>query len=252
MILVLSGTEDGREVVAKLGEAGHSVTVSVPTVLDAARHATQSAIAGEMDFDRLVEFVQSHDIDGIVDAKGAFSFDLSSDAKRAASICDVRYIKYAKRQQLLSSDDCVVKIDSLDGLYDFLELNFHNTLLDIDDATIERILDGLEEMNFLFVACLKGTNRDYVEELAKRNIPIANILEVDSLVSEEEIYNNLKKFEILNVIVKEGALTAASKIAAAKRIGANVIALDTDRIASNEFCSTVKQVLETVESWGVK
>jgi len=248
MILVLSGTEDGREVVAALTAAGHTVAVSVPTVLDAARHATEMAIAGEMNFERLVEFVKEHNVNGIVDATNTFTFDESSDALLAAQVCDVQYIKFAKSQQLLAADD-VVNIDNLDKLYDFLETNFHNTLLDVDELTIKLILDGLQETNFLFVACIKGANRDYAEELLKWNIPPTNILEVNSLVSEEEIYLNLKKHNILNLIIKGGSLTAESKIAAAKRAGATVVALDTNRLANNNFCVTVEQVLEMVAKW---
>ena len=102
MILILSGSDGGREIATVLSDAGNSVIVSVPTVLDAAKHATQMAIAGEMDFERLVEFIKKHNISGIVDAKRAFSFDLSSDARRAANACSIPYVKYVRQPQIFT------------------------------------------------------------------------------------------------------------------------------------------------------
>ncbi|MCL2838722.1 MAG: precorrin-6A/cobalt-precorrin-6A reductase [Oscillospiraceae bacterium] len=250
MILILSGSDEGREIATMLSDAGNSVIVSVPTVLDAAKHTTQMAVAGEMDFERLSEFIEKYNISGIVDAKRAFSFDLSSDAKRAANAYSIPYIKYVKRPLVeAAEDEDVIRIDHLDDFYDYLERNLHNTLLDVDDSTIELILDGLADTSFLYVACIKGVNRDYVEELVRREIPLTNILEVDGVNSEEESYNTYKKYDIKNVVIKDGAFTAANKIKAAKRCGAAVVALDTDRMASCEFCSTLEQVLDTVESW---
>jgi len=252
MILILSGTDEGREVAAMLHDEGIAAVSSVPTVLDAARYATDAAIAGEINFDRIIELIRKHNINGIVDAKLAFDSDVSSDARRAAKVCKIPYVKYSKRPNLPIDDSEIVKIDSLDRFYTFLERNLYNTLLDVDDGTIELILDGLEETSFLFVACLKGVNRDYHDELARRNIPITNILEVDSLTSEEDNYLNFIKHNIKNVVIRDaGGLGAvAEKISAAKRAGANVIALNTDRVANPGFCATLEQILIAVSGWG--
>ena len=248
MILVLSGTDDGREIAAALSEAGYAVVSSVSTVLEAAKYATGAVIAGEMTEERLREIAEKHNITGIIDARSNFC-DKSNSIALAASECDIRYVKYAKRPHT-EYDSGVVSIDKLDDFYDYLEVNLLNTLLVLDDATIKLVLDGLAETDFLFVACLKGARLDYANQLTELNIPLTNILEVDSLTSEEELYLTYQKYGIKNIIIKDGALTAPTIIAAAKRANAAVVAIDTDKFADSGFYTTPEQVLDVVENWG--
>ena len=103
MILVLAGTQDGREIAAGLREAGHEVLASV--VSEYGRElAEQSGVpvqAAAMDEQELQQFVVQRAIRLIIDATHPYAVNVSRNAKQVAETLHIPCLRYERPDSAL-------------------------------------------------------------------------------------------------------------------------------------------------------
>ena len=103
MILVLAGTQDGREIAAGLREAGHEVLASV--VSEYGRElAEQSGVpvqAAAMDEQELQQFVVQRAIRLIIDATHPYAVNVSRNANRVAETLHIPCLRYERPDSAL-------------------------------------------------------------------------------------------------------------------------------------------------------
>lgn len=98
MILVLAGTQDGRELADRLAQAGYRVMASV--VSDYGRELInnrQIAVhAGPLDQAQLTALVARRDIAVIVDASHPYARNVSGNAMAACAAAGIPYLRYER------------------------------------------------------------------------------------------------------------------------------------------------------------
>lgn len=103
MILVLAGTQDGREIAAGLREAGHEVIASV--VSEYGRElVAQSGVpvqAAAMDEQQLQQFVIQHGIRLIIDATHPYAVNVSRNARQVAAKLHIPCLRYERPDSAL-------------------------------------------------------------------------------------------------------------------------------------------------------
>ena len=103
MILVLAGTQDGREIAAGLREAGHEVIASV--VSEYGRElVAQSGVpvqAAAMDEQQLQQFVIQHGIRLIIDATHPYAVNVSRNARQVAANLHIPCLRYERPDSAL-------------------------------------------------------------------------------------------------------------------------------------------------------
>ena len=103
MILVLAGTQDGREIAAGLKAARHEVLVSV--VSDYGRELAErsgvTAQAAAMDEQELGRFVQEQAVSLIVDATHPYAVNVSRNAARVGKSLQIPCLRYERPDSAL-------------------------------------------------------------------------------------------------------------------------------------------------------
>lgn len=105
MILVLAGTKDGRQLAAKLAQAGYEVIVSVIS-----QHGCQLAAQDNMvihtdklDQTEMVNFIRNHNIKLVIDTSHPYAVNVSKNAINACHSLNVDYLRYERPATDLSS-----------------------------------------------------------------------------------------------------------------------------------------------------
>lgn len=103
MILVLAGTQDGREIAAGLREAGYEVIASV--VSEYGRElVAQSGVpvqAAAMNEQELQQFVIQHGIRLMIDATHPYAVNVSRNARQVAANLHIRCLRYERPDSAL-------------------------------------------------------------------------------------------------------------------------------------------------------
>ncbi|VBB06836.1 precorrin-6x reductase [Lucifera butyrica] len=98
MILVLAGTQDGREISRLLVEAGYSVMVSVTTEYgqELAAYPGLAVNCRPLDEDGMVNLIRERRIRLLLDASHPYAANVSQNAMAAAARSGIRYVRYER------------------------------------------------------------------------------------------------------------------------------------------------------------
>ncbi|MCX7780595.1 MAG: precorrin-6A reductase [Negativicutes bacterium] len=98
MILVLAGTQDGREIAVRLAETGYDVLVSTVSEYGGflARHPRLAIRVGALDSEGLEHLLKEYCITAIVDASHPYAVKVSENAIHAAAAAGCLYMRYER------------------------------------------------------------------------------------------------------------------------------------------------------------
>lgn len=98
MILVLAGTQDGRELADKLVQAGYRVTASVVSAYgrDLIKNSRIAVNAAPMDKEQLTSFIAEQGIAAVVDASHPYATNVSGNAIAACEQAQIPYLRYER------------------------------------------------------------------------------------------------------------------------------------------------------------
>jgi precorrin-6A/cobalt-precorrin-6A reductase len=103
MILVLAGTQDGRELVTALSESGYAVMVSV--VSNYGRELVQNinvmVNACPLDSEGMMAIIDNHGIQLIIDASHPYAANVSRNAMLACQAKGIFYLRYERPATML-------------------------------------------------------------------------------------------------------------------------------------------------------
>jgi len=114
MILLLSGTSEGRVLGARLGAAGLAFVASVTTpearTLFAGINPAPEVLVTRFSGDSLDEFLRERQVCAILDATHPFAHRISAKAMQAAARANIVYVRYERPTSALSaqSDEIIV------------------------------------------------------------------------------------------------------------------------------------------------
>ncbi len=109
MILVLAGTQDGRELVGSLLEAGYEVAASVVSRYGSElleRYDSTSLVINDkpLDLAGLTDYLQQQRIQLLVDASHPYAANASKNAMQACRSQKIPYLRYERQQTALVYD----------------------------------------------------------------------------------------------------------------------------------------------------
>lgn len=117
MILVLSGTKDGNEIISLLKKEGHNVIASAVTKYGGslAREAgPDEVIVGALDQQDMIDLLEKNDITDVVDATHPFATQASNNAMRACEKQHIKYIRYERRSEELPDSPMIHRVRDFD------------------------------------------------------------------------------------------------------------------------------------------
>jgi|ETNmetMinimDraft_23_1059889.scaffolds.fasta_scaffold06705_5 precorrin-6A/cobalt-precorrin-6A reductase len=117
MILVLSGTRDGSEIIKLLRKKGHKVLVTTTTSYGSklAREAGASeTIEGKLDRDAMFTLLNERKINAVIDATHPFAQEASKNAIFASKKAGINYLRYERKNEKLPESNFLHQFDSFE------------------------------------------------------------------------------------------------------------------------------------------
>src|SRR3989338_4053192 len=103
MILVMSGTADGRELVQELNRRGKKLLTTVATAYGSSLYEdmglSELCVEGKLDKNGLVKFIEDNGIDTIIDATHPYAKEASKNAIAACQVKGIRYIRLERNSR---------------------------------------------------------------------------------------------------------------------------------------------------------
>ncbi len=256
MILVMSGTEEGREIVERLNDRGEGVVTTVATEYG---HEIYEKIGlghlclqGRLDITGLSELVRDKKIKTLIDATHPYAAQASLNAIKVSEECGIRYIRF-QRPSTVSGPACTdeTAINELESMYYVKNVNEavewcrksdrENILLTTGFSSVEKFVKLKDEKN-IYVRMLPMPVP--IEQCVKMGIKSSNILALQGPFSLELNKAIFSQYHIDVVVTKDSGKTGGvpEKIQAAMEMGIDTVVIQREEIDYPVICSSIDEV----------
>ncbi|HWP95273.1 MAG TPA: precorrin-6A reductase [Syntrophomonadaceae bacterium] len=119
MIIVLAGTQEGREIAALLQEAGYLLLASVTSEMGEQilrRQGIRNIRQGKLSREGLIQLIQEGQATMLVDATHPFAQVISLQAMEAAAQMGIPYVRLERAPYILPEDPLIITIARLEEL----------------------------------------------------------------------------------------------------------------------------------------
>ena len=261
MILVMSGTEEGREIVERLNDKGEDVVTTVATEYGREIYKKiglgHLCIQGRLDTNELSELIRSKNIDTLIDATHPYATQASLNAIKASEESGIKYIRFQRSSSVTEGGGIG---DADIGIQGFVHL-----VADMDEAVSwcsrsdrKRILlttgfsaaekfVKLKDEKEIFIRILPMP--EHIEQCVNMGIKPSNIIALQgpfSLELNTAIYN---QYKIDIVVTKDSGKTGGvpEKIQSAGEAGIDIVIIKRDEIDYPVKCSSIDEVFSRLE-----
>lgn len=141
MILILSGTQDGRMLCEKLKREGVDIIVSTATEYGASlvdSSETVTVVNGRMTVEDMVSFIEKHTITMLIDATHPYAKDVSLNAISACKNKGIDYFRYERPSSIIKG---LNMYKSYSKIVEALKKRQGNILLTIGSNNLEQFKD---------------------------------------------------------------------------------------------------------------
>ena len=245
MILVLSGTEDGKNIVRRLYDQGGDVITSVATEygksiferLDLGKICLQ----GRLDTNDFTRLIDERGIHMLIDATHPYATDVSINAIKACDEKDIKYIRYQRCETVLPESHLIHDVYNIsDAVSKCLELG-KRVMLTTGFNNIKDFI-GLNGDGGLIVRILPLA--EHVRKSVDMGILASNIAAMQGPFSYELNKSLYDHFRVDTIVTKnsgkEGGVS--EKVAAALDKGINVVLIKRPAINYPVVCSSIDEM----------
>lgn len=252
MILVLSGTADGRELVNELSRQGKKLVTTVTTSYGAALYEDMGlgklCMEGKLDKEGLIKFIEGNDIDTIIDATHPYAKEASKNAIGACKAKGIRYIRFERNSTQLPQSPLLHLVKKVKDLEEAVELSstLGKRILVTTGYNSVASFIRLKYKNDLVVRILPVP--EHIQGCIKMGIPPWNIHALQGPFSKDFNRATIREFNIDVVVTKDGGREAKTleKIEACLEEGIPIVVIQRPNLDYPLVCSSIKEVLELV------
>ncbi len=264
MILVMSGTEEGREIVKRLNDKGEGVVTTVATEYGHEIYEKiglgHLCIQGRLDVGELSELIRNRSVDTLIDATHPYATQASLNAMKASEESGVKYIRFQRSASIAESGDkgdaalesqsFVHVVNDMDEAVNWCsESDRKRVLLTTGFSAAEKFVN-LKEEKEIYIRILPMA--EHIEKCIKMGIKPSNILALQgpfSLELNTAIYN---QYKIDVVVTKDSGKTGGvpEKIQSASDAGIDIVIIKREEIDYPVKCSSINEVFDILgKSW---
>lgn len=256
MILVMSGTEEGKEIVKRLSDRGEGVVTTVAT--DYGREIYEGiglghlCVQGRLDVEGLSAFIRDNDIVTLIDATHPYATQASLNAIKASGINGIKYIRF-QRSASVTGQDCrgeaalenqtfVHIVNDMDGAVEWCGKSDKKRVLLTTGFSAAEKFAKLKDEKEIFIRILPMAV--HIEQCVKLGIKPSNILALQgpfSLEFNKAVYG---QYKIDVVVTKDSGKTGGvpEKIQAASESGIDIVIIKREEIDYPVKCSSIDEV----------
>ena len=246
MILVMSGTEEGREIVKELYDSGRKVLTTVATEYGYEVYEKMGlghlCLAGRLDEEALSELLKKKNIFTLIDATHPYATQASLNAIEASKKCGVRYIRFQRSGHPIPDQTFVHFVESVNDAVEWCVTSDKKRILLTTGFSHVKDFMKLSGSREIFVRILPMAS--HIEQCIEMGIPSSNILALQGPFSLELNRAIFNQYRIDVVITKDSGKTGGvpEKIQAAGETEIDVVIIKRYELEYPEECSTIDEV----------
>ena len=249
MILVLSGTVDGKEIVQRLYDQGCDVITSVATEYGKSIYERVNlgkiCLQGRLDTNDFVHLIDEKGIDILIDATHPYATDVSINAIKACDEKGIKYIRYQRCETILPESHLIHGVYNIsDAVSKCMEVG-KRVMLTTGFNNIKDFI-GLNRDGGLIVRILPLA--EHVRKSVEMGIHASNIAAMQGPFSYELNKSLYDHFRVDTIVSKnsgkEGGVS--EKVAAAIDNRINVVLIKRPAINYPAVCSSIDEIFAAV------
>lgn len=246
MILVLSGTSDGRKIIKKLLSNDKKVLSTTTTKYGSdlmKNHKNLIKVSKVLSKNELMNLIINNNIKKIVDATHPYAYEISSNAMEISSLLEIEYFRYERDNEY--DIEKILRFNSYNEITDYLKNTSGNILLTIGSKNLEEFEKINKER--LFPRILPTSKMvKKCENLGYKPFQIIAIQGPFDSDINLAIYN---KYDIKYIVTKESSKAGGflEKVLPAIKNGISVLTLKRETLEYkneyNDFEKLIKNVI---------
>lgn len=247
MILVLSGTAYGRNLLKELERSGYRTLCSAATVFEAAEFGYGQTVTGSLNRERLEELIRKYRIAGVVNALEEAETETVILSEGVCRDCGIPCLRYFPCKAEYLNHPRIIVCGDYRGVAERLNKSLGNALLFVPPQICQLIAEGTLSRGALYFPVLKGVEPDLDLPL-RCGLPLKNILQADGVESRHDIAALIKKNDIQFLVCHEEN-GFQNKLEAAEETGAMVLLTGRFETAYPQTACSLEEVLEIAGDW---
>ncbi len=253
MIFVMSGTEEGREIVKRLNDKGEGVITTVATEYGREIYKKiglgHLCIQGRLDVNELSELIRDKKINTLIDATHPYATQASLNAIKASKESGIKYIRFQRSASVTEDGDTSIDnlrfvhlVSDMDEAVSWCSKSERKRILLTTGFSATQKFVKLKDEKEIYIRILPMPS--HIEQCVSMGIKPSNILALQGPFSIElntAIYN---QYKIDVVITKDSGKTGGvpEKIQSASEAGIDIVIIKRDEIDYPVKCSSIDEV----------
>lgn len=250
MILVMSGTEDGKEIVKRLHKRGVELMTSVAT--EYGRSIFEGiglgniCIQGRLDKVNLGALIDDKHIDTVIDATHPYAVNASLNAIEVCKEKKIRYIRYQRNETPIPESPLIHRVPYINNAVDKCKELGTRIMLTTGFNNLKDFARLIGEKE-LIVRVLPIA--DHIRSCIEIGISASNIIALQGPFSKELNSSLFKHFKIDTIVTKESGIEGGvkEKIQAAIEANINVILIERPQLKYPSVYSSINMIIEALE-----
>ena len=251
MILVMSGTEEGRKIVKELNDSGKEVITTVATeygyeILEK-MGLGHLCLLGKLDIKGLSQLINKNEIKILIDATHPFATQASLNAIEACKESGVKYIRFQRDETVINELTFVHIVKSVDDAVEWCgKSDKKKILLTTGFTNVEKFIKlNNEKEIFVRILPIRGN----IEQCLEMGIKSSNIFALQGPFSFELNKAIYEQYKIDIVVTKDSGKEGGvpEKIQAAKETGIDVVIIKRQEIDYPIECTTIDEVFSMLD-----
>lgn len=252
MVLLLSGTGEGREITARLSKEGYKLITISSTEYgckQALLDGSQEAVAGELDRKDLASLLEQKDVKVVVDFSHPFP---GRTSKLVKEVCDQRgipHLQYLREEIALPDNPLIYPVFSwaeaahkAAGLGDTIFLTTGSNNLEV-------LLESIKKKSLRIVVRVLPEHR-IVKKCQDLGFAPRDIVAMQGPFSKEMNRATFKSYNASVIVTKDSGKAGGidTKISAAMSLNIPVVVIKRDKAGSGIKVRSYEEVLKMLES----
>ncbi|MTI46555.1 MAG: cobalt-precorrin-6A reductase [Firmicutes bacterium] len=246
MILVLSGTKDGRDIVELLLTKGHRVIATTATEYGGKlynSHNNLKVISQKLNHMEMKELIISNGINLVIDATHPYAQEVSKNIIEAVKLINIPYFRYERKDAIFED---VIVCPSFTEAAQWLKNKKGNVLLTIGSNHLE-VFTSEVNLKRLYARVLPTVK--VMEKCEDLGLLPRQIIAIQGPFSKEfnkVIYN---KYDIKYMVTKDSGDIGGTreKILVAQELGIEVLLVERPKLEYGKYGKVIDEINKLIE-----
>lgn len=249
MILVFSGTKDGREIVYKLRDKDYKLIVTTATDFGKSLYEEEiglRVISKRLDYYEMINLIKENSIKLVIDATHPYAEKVSENIFKSCKYLGIELFRYQRKESSLDEFNNVIEwVNDYEAAANRLGEIEGNILLTTGSKTLDVFVNKVESER-LYPRILPSS--EILKKCEDLGMKPSNIISMQGPFTKEMNIELIKKYDIDILVTKESGKVGGTsqKVEAAKQMGIPVIIISRPEINQEFVFESIDELIDKV------